>query len=196
MSFHQTIYGADGNRIPDPVEVTTLGAFAESAKSEEEARIIQDRDKYVDSITELLRTIGVYVILPLVIGSIAVGAMILYDRAKRPPSQRPPTDCPKCGATLANPDVAVAHVVNDHDVTTDAGARAAAADAWAYQPYWTLSATSIMGGTYKFAYEPLTSWSLPTLTSNVQGMMYAYAMGMGSAASLQGLATTMIYCMI
>ncbi len=195
-TMHERIYGADGNRIPEPDELTTLGVYAEAMKDEEEARKIRDQDRYVISITEFLKTLGAYVILPLVVGSIVVGGMVLYDRYKRPPSQRPPTDCPKCGVTLANPDVAMAHVVNDHEATTDAGAKAAAAELWAYQPYWTLSTTSIMGGAYQFAYQPVTSWSPAALAQNLQGMMYSYAMGIGTIGSLQALSTTLVYCMI
>ncbi len=194
--YHTQIYGEDGLRVPSEAELNSLGMMAEAMRTEEEGLVTIEKTRYRDALAHTFQDLGLFVILPIVAGFISIGGMIYWDRHKRPPSQRPPTDCPKCGASLPDADAAMAHVENSHEATTDESAIAAAASLWSNQPYWTVTTTGVMGQTWQNAYQPMTSWSLSSLSANLQGMMYSYAMGIGTVGTLQGLSTTLIYCLI
>jgi hypothetical protein len=193
-AYHAQIYGADGTRQPDATELQTLGMMAESMQAEEEEHHWHSKTVYRDSLAHFYQDIGLFIVLPIVTGFIAVAGMVAYDRWKRPPSTRPPTSCPGCGAELPDEEVAVAHVENAHTVNPEAAQVAAAT--WSQQPYWVVTTTGAIGGAYNAAYQPMNSWSFNSLTQNVQGMMYAFAMGIGTSGTLAALQQTLIYCLI
>ncbi len=192
--YHTQIYGEDGTRQPTASELQTLGMMAEAMQSEEDHWEWVDRTRYREAMAHYYQDIGLFVILPLVTGFISVGGMIVYDRYRRGGGKRPPTSCPGCGVSLPNEDAAVAHVVNIHTVNPDAVSEAA--ETWTQQPYWVVTATGAIGGAYSAAYDPISSWDFDSLSKNVQGMMYAFAMGIGTSGTLVALQQTLVYCLI
>ncbi len=196
-SFHRDIYGGDGMVTPNEPQLDSLNLFADMMRKEEDDWPFVSQPEYRKGITQAYHNeLGIDVILPMITGYIASSGMVLYDRAVRPDMAQTPLACPKCGMTLANPGIAMAHVVDDHQVTTDAGAIAEAATIWSAQPTWALTTTGVMGGTYDLVRSPMTGWSLDSLAGSVQGMAYSLAMGIGTVGTLQALSTTLVYCLV
>jgi hypothetical protein len=196
-SFHRDIYGGDGRVTPNEPQMDSLNMFSEMMRKEEDDWPFVSQPEYREGITQFYHNeIGIDVTLPMITGYIASSGMVVYDRLVRPDMAQTPMTCPKCGVTLANPGIAMAHVVNDHQVTQDSGAIAEAATIWSAQPTWALTTTGVMGGTYDLVRSPMTGWSLDSLAFSVQGMAYSLAMGIGTVGTLQALSTTLVYCLV
>ncbi len=195
--YHRQVYGTDDYRNPTQVEMDSLSMMANSMNNEEGNWPFDNKPLYRETMMYAFQNIlGISVILPIVAGYMVLGGMVVWDRYARPVRASTPVQCPKCAATLADPDVAMAHVENSHTVTADAGAIAAASQIWSNQPYWTVTTTGVMGGAYDQAHRPMEGWSFDALSQNVRGMAYSWAMGIGTAGTLQALSTTLVYCLV
>jgi hypothetical protein len=196
-SFHRDIYGGDGRVMPNEPQLDSLSMFSEMMRKEEDDWPFSSKPEYRAGITDFYRSeLGIDVILPQITGYMASSGMVIYDRLARPDMVQTPLTCPKCGTVLGSPSIAMAHVVDDHQLTTDAGAKAEAAAIWSAQPGWTLTTTGVMGGTYDLIRTPMEGWSINDLAFNVQGMAYSLAMGIGTVGTLQALSTTLVYCLV
>lgn len=190
MLYHEQIYGADGLRQPTEAEITSLGMMSEAMSSEESRWHYRDKAAYIRSIDDFLQTLGLFVILPSIAGFIILAGMKAYDRWRRPPQNRPPTACPKCGILFSDPDQAAAHASVAHPATTDAASIAEAAKEWQGQPFWSMAEVAITAGTYSSIYNPLSNWSYDTLNRNLQGMLYSLVMATGSTSSMAAMSRT------
>jgi hypothetical protein len=191
LAYYDEIF-ANG-RTPTDAESVRYGMMVESITTEEQMLLSTYKTEYREATAKYFHDMGLFVIIPVVAGFMLAGGLIAYDRWKRPP--RPPT-CPKDGVTVVDPEALQAHVEQDHSITTDAAAIAAASAEWNTQPFWVASAVGVVGQTYSTVYNPMFSWNLDALRNNVSGMTYAYAAEMGTVASLAALSRTLIYCLI
>lgn len=191
LDYHDEIF-ANG-RLPTDAESVRYGMMVESIETEEKMLISTYKTEYRQATAEYFHNLGLFVIIPVVAGFMVAGGLIAYDRWRRPP--KPPT-CPKDGVTVADPEALQAHIEQDHSITTDAAALAAASAEWNTQPYWVASSVGVIGQTYSTVYNPLLSWNLAELKANVGGMSIVYGAEMGTAASLAAMTRTLMYCLV
>ena len=181
-------------RTPTEAESSLLTSLAESIRVEELQLTILDQTDYRDSLAHMYQDLGLFVVIPVVVGFMAAGAFVRwYLRSKGPPK---PPQCPKDGYTVSTPELLQAHVEEDHSITTDPATLAAASAEWNTQPFWVASSVGVIGQTYSTVYNPMLSWNMDALKRNVGGMSYAYGAEMGTMGTLSALSRVLMYCLI
>jgi hypothetical protein len=180
-----------GGRTPTDQEYAIYEMMHQDIYTEELSLNYRYMEQYRQALTEFYRTLGMWVILPSIIGLIGIGGLIYWWR-KNHPGGGPPT-CPKCGQTFATPDQLQSHVKSFHGVSTSNIQQADAA--WQSLPFYVTSSVVITGQIYS-APDSMQLWDFNTLIEGLGGMGFTLGAGMGTAAALANTRLILMLCLI
>ncbi|MDM7999980.1 MAG: hypothetical protein QUS33_08270 [Dehalococcoidia bacterium] len=191
VNYHNQIT-ANG-RLPTDEEARHYDMLMESIEVEEKTIEWVNKTIFIREQQKFWHDLGLYVIIPSILGFMFIAGVVAYWIYKRPP---PPPKCPKDGLQVSSPEELKAHIEADHKITTDTAALQAARAGWNLQPSFVTSSVGVVGQTYGTVYKDMLSWSFADLTKNVPSMGYVYGAEMGTMGTLSALGQSLAFLII